>query len=254
MKRLLVLLLLLAGCRSAPVEPAPEPTPAPPEEPTPLVQYDDQGRRISRGFLKNVPRRVEPLSDEEQAKQAKIEAEERAARAVPLTPEQRARRIQVAGEDVWAFDLYREGALVRRIPAAGWETPVPLGDVVLPAERAGMQSLLAHGSSGSRWIGIEDIASLQLRVNRQGRLKLEAVGRRGRRLNADRGAGTGQGTGGGGGAGDGKGTGKRKGGKRAFREQEIQGVYWLELSPQAAPTPESEPTPPGDGRSVERME
>lgn len=241
MKWIGLLVLLLAACgRSEPPAAPPEPTPEPISEGTPaLIQYDEDGRRLSRGFKTNVPRKLEPLTEEEQAKQARIEAAERAARQIPLSPEQSARRTHVAGELVWAFDLYRDGTLLRREPATGMETPIALTDVVVAADLAGVRSVLAHGSSGSRWLSIDDLDTLQLRVNRQGRLKLEAKGRRGRRLGGGKGSGGGSGMGTGGGAGDGKGkrTGKQRGNKRRFREQEIQGLYWLELSTAAAPQP-----------------
>ncbi len=252
MRRLLLAFVVLCACGRP--TPAPEPSPEPtPQASEPLIQYDDQGRRISRGFLKNVPRKLEPLSEAEQTKQAALEAAEAAAARVPLTPAQAARRIRVDGEVVWAIDVYRDDTLLRRIAATGWESPVPLGEV-LGADTQGVASVLAHGDSGSRWFTSDEISTLQLRLNRQGRLKLEVMGRRGRQLGGG-GQGTGKGTGGrtGGGTGDGTGKGKQRGNKRRFREREIQGLFWLEL--RATPVPAEVSTDRDvDQRSVERTE
>ncbi len=239
MKRWILCVLLVLGCGRSEEPPTPAPPAAAPDAKPALIQYDEQGRRISRGFQTHVVRTLEPMSEAQQAKLAAQSAAERAAVAVALPPEWAQRRTHVEGEPVWGFDIYRDGVLVRRVSGQGLEEPTPLTGVLFPQERADLRSALAHGSSGSRWVRAADLDALQLRLNRQGRVKLEALGRGGRRLKAVQGAGGGgDGSGGGGGTGEGSGgtgAGKHGPGKRSLREQEIQGLFWLELRSMGSP-------------------
>jgi len=233
--------LALVGCRgSDDAAPPTEPTPATgAEESTPsLIQYDDQGRRISRGFAKPGPRRLESLTEAEQAKLDALQAAERAERNVAIPEEWAGRRTQAESDSGWAFDVYRDGTLVRRIAGRGHEEGTALSSVLSPEELTGLRSALAHGTSGARWFAAKDLTELQIRLNRQERVKLESTTQRGRRLpKKKRGAGQGGGTGDGQGGGTGDGKTQRVGpknrvSKRELRDSEIQGLRWIELRSQ----------------------
>jgi hypothetical protein len=255
---LVPMLVLVAACSRAPAPPEPV-APAPPEPVAPapavaatsLIEYDDRGRRLSRGFKPPGSRTLTPLNEAEQAKMDALLAAERAAEAVPFTPAQAARRTRVPDEAAWSFDVYRDDELVRRVPGAELRGARSLSDVLTTAELQGAATILVHGDSGSRLFAATEVEELQLRTNRMGRLKLEVLGRPGRRLVKKKGPeGGGTGAGDGSGSGSGSGGGKKVAGdgsagtrpeKRRVREREVQGLYWVELLskvPAAAASPE----------------
>ena len=210
MKRALLVVLLLAGCR----RPA-----AAPGATGPAAAADMALRAgWSRGFGAGAPaasatpgrgkKLVAPPADDD------ANGEDGPSAALP--PELAQRASPPAGVALWI-----DGALARTRAPTDFAAPQRLDAVVGTRVR----SLFVHGDGGDEWLRGNELSSYRLRLNHRGQIKLEPAG-----------------------VGGGAAHGSRPGGRdrapdHPGREREVRGVRWLEARTPKSPRLAGEPTP-----------
>ena len=215
----LLLLPTLLACKKT--DPAEAPAPPPASE----VKLPAR----SKGFQKpKPPPPARPYTQQEQAKIATL-TEQKAAHQQDQIPPQMVDRPQPrATNPELAFDIYRDGVLVRSVRNDELETPVSLASFSdLNQAPAQLRSVLVYGATGHLWLSSAQVEGLRLRINQKGLVKLEPspdISSKQRRRGLNKSAAAGKGI-----------------SKRQMREAEVRGVHWIELRSLSSPTLDSEP-------------